>query len=42
MIYRTGAGCLAFKVLKYRYYADLFNQNSQLRLMLGKLTAYSV
>lgn len=35
LVMYTGAGCLAFRVLSLRYYADLFNQNMQLRLLLA-------
>merc|ERR1712037_19753 len=35
MIYKLDAGCFAFGILQYRYYADFFNQNMQLRLMLA-------
>ena len=35
MIYKLDAGCFAFGILQFRYYADFFNQNMQLRLMLG-------
>ncbi|CBY06793.1 unnamed protein product [Oikopleura dioica] len=35
MIFKLDAGCFAFGILQYRYYADFFNQNMQLRLILG-------